>query len=258
MIEVNNIKKIYKLSKKQAYANKSSRKIAVNGVSFNAEDNEIFGLLGPNGAGKTTILRCISTLIKPTEGDILIDGYDVVKDSKKVRARIAFLTTELKLDNHFTPRYTMEYFGKLYGLTKNEIEHRIDLLFNEFGIKEFQHTKISELSTGMKQKISIAVSLVHDPDIIVFDEPTNGLDIITARSVTEYLKQLKEEGKTLIISTHIMSVASNLCDRIAILIDGEVTLLGTQEYILDKTETTNLEDAFFSIYNKVKKGDIYG
>ena len=164
-----------------------SKKIAVDNISFSAEKGQIFGLLGPNGAGKTTTLRSIATLLKPTEGEILVEGFSVKEDSQEIRRRIGFLTNELKLDKHFTPRYTMQFFGKLYGIKSETIKEKTDELFAYFGINEFADKKIGELSTGMSQKLSIAVSLVHDPDVIIFDEPTNGLDVITASSVTDYL-----------------------------------------------------------------------
>ncbi|MCT4545149.1 MAG: ABC transporter ATP-binding protein [Vallitalea sp.] len=256
MIEVNNLTKIYKLNKKQKKELKTSAdtKIAVNNVSFTANKGEIFGLLGPNGAGKTTTLRSIVTLLKPTKGNITVCGYDVVKDSVEVRKRIGFLTNELKLDEHFTPNYTMEFFGKLHGMTKEQILNRRKELFNYFNINEFADKKIGELSTGMKQKLSIAVSVIHNPEIVIFDEPTNGLDIITARAVEDYLVTLKEKGKLVIISTHIMNVASKLCDKIAIIISGEKVIEGTVEKVLNHTNSDNLEDAFFELYKQAVKG----
>lgn len=250
MVEVKNLKKVFQLSRKQMTKEKTkvSTKIAVNGVSFEAREGEIFGLLGPNGAGKTTTLRCIATLIKATEGTITVQGYDVKESSQEVRKKIAFLTNELKLDTHFTPKYTMEYFGSLYGMTKGEIAERTEHLFQSFGITEFQGARIGELSQGMKQKLSIAVSLVHDPEVIIFDEPTNGLDIITARAVTDYLIALKDQGKIVIISTHIMPTAQKLCDRFAIILDGQMKSAGTLQEILTETHTEDLDDAFFKLY----------
>ncbi len=254
MIEVKSLTKIYKLSKKQLSELKSKDKIkiAVDDISFTAKDGEIFGLLGPNGAGKTTTLRTMSTLLKPTKGNIVVQGFDTVKDSKDVRKNIGFLTNEIKLDPHFTPKYMMDFFGSLYDLDKTEIEKRRKELFSHFKITEFENKKIEELSTGMKQKISIAVSLIHNPQVIIFDEPTNGLDIITARQVTDYLKKLKSEGKLVIISTHIMPLAEKLCDSMAIIIDGKKVADGNLETILTQTKTNELEDAFFELYKKYK------
>lgn len=257
MIEINNLTKIYKLSKRQMQKakTKKSTKIAVDSVSFKANEGEIFGLLGPNGAGKTTTLRCIATLLKPTDGFITVEGYDTVDDSSKVRERIGFLTNEIKLDPQFSPKYLFDFFGKMRGLDQATIDERRNELFEYFGINEFQDKKIDELSTGMKQKASIAVSLVHNPEIVIFDEPTSGLDIITARSVTDYLKKMKTEGKIVIISTHIMSEAEKLCDKVAIIVDGKKVEDGSIPEILQRTNTNDLEDAFFELYKVNHKED---
>ncbi len=255
MIEINNLTKIYKLSKKQMAEQKTKKnmKLAVNDISLSAHRGEIYGLLGPNGAGKTTVLRCVATLLKPTAGDIKVCGYDTLSDPEKVRKNIAFLTNEIKLDPHFTPRYMFHFFGKLHGIEDKVIDERRKMLFDYFEINDFQDKKINELSTGMKQKASIAVSLVQNPDVIIFDEPTNGLDIVTARNVTDYLSILKEEGKLVLVSTHIMSEAEKLCDRIGIIIHGSKVMEGTIPDILSSTGTKDLEDAFFELYKEHNK-----
>ncbi|OJV62075.1 MAG: ABC transporter ATP-binding protein [Clostridiales bacterium 38-18] len=250
MIHVKGLKKSFKLSKKQMTENKSKekQKYAVKGIDFIVNDNEIFGLLGPNGAGKTTTMRCLATLINPTEGSISVNGFDGATEGEQVRRELAFLTNELKLDTHFTPDYTARFFGRLHGLDETVIEERMNHLFDYFGVTPFRFTKINDLSTGMKQKLSIVVSLIHDPQVVIFDEPTNGLDIITARAVTEYLKILKSQGKTIIISTHMMHVAEKLCDRIAVIMDGEIKAMGTLDEIYKLTGKGNLDDAFFNLY----------
>jgi len=252
MIEFKDLTKIYKLNKKQQKQMKISdtTKIAVENLSLTANEGEIFGLLGTNGAGKTTALRCLATLLVPTRGSVSVNGFDTVKDAVSVRENIGFLTNEIKLDPQFSPRYLMGFFGRLHGMNESEVEVRREELFAQFGITEFQDKKIEELSTGMKQKAAIAVSLIHDPKVIIFDEPTNGLDIITARAVTDYLQKLKEQGKTIIMSTHIMSEAEKLCDRIAIIIEGKLTANGTLAEILAQTDRSDLEDAFFTLYQK--------
>ena len=159
-----------------------------------------------------------------------------------------------KLDPQFSPDYMFDFFGKIHGVKPEKLKERKEELFTYFGIKDFAHKKMKELSTGMGQKAAIAVSLVHDPDIVIFDEPTNGLDVVTARSVTDYLKRLKEEGKLVIISTHIMSEAEKLCDRIGVIIDGRKVMEGHLEDILRATQTEDLEDAFFELYSQVKGG----
>lgn len=256
MIEVKDFSKVYHLSRKQMNKEKvkSNKKVAVDGITFSAVEGEIYGLLGPNGAGKTTTLRTIATLLKPTKGGITVQGLDVTKEAAGVRGKIGFLTNDLKLDKHFTAAYTMSFFGKLHGMSNEDIKSRTDYLFDVFGITEFANKKISELSTGMNQKLSIAVSLVHNPEVVIFDEPTNGLDVITAKAVTEYLKELKAQGKLVIVSTHIMTVAEKLCDKIGIIIDGEMVIEGTIDYIKEKTGSDDLEDAFFELYSKSQGG----
>ncbi len=252
MIQVENLTKVYKLSKRQMQKEKTknSTKVAVHNVSFCAKEGEIFGLLGPNGAGKSTTLRCIATFLKPTEGKITVDGFDTVDKDIEVRTKIGFLTNDIKLDPQFSAKYLFSFFGRMHGMDDGAIEKRRNELFSYFGISEFQDKKIGELSTGMKQKASIAVSLVHDPQVIIFDEPTNGLDIVTARAVTDYLKMMRDNGKLVIISTHIMSEAQKMCDRIGIIINGEKVIEGTLEEILKDTASEDLEDAFFELYKR--------
>lgn len=256
MIEIKHLTKIYKLNKKQMAESKTKNpyKTAVDDLCLTAKKGEIYGLLGPNGAGKTTTLRCIATLIKPTKGEVFVDQHEVQKEPEKVRESIGFLTSEIKLDEQFDVDYMFDFFGKLHNISGERLKKRKEELFTYFGIKEFAHKKIKELSTGMKQKAAIAVSLVHDPDIVIFDEPTNGLDIITARSVTDYLRKLRDDGKLVIVSTHIMSEAEKLCDRIGIIIDGQKVAEGTQRELLEQTNTSDLEDAFFEFYS-ARKGE---
>lgn len=258
MVEIKSLTKIYKISKKQMKEQKTKKNMikAVENVSITANKGEIYGLLGPNGAGKTTALRCIATLLKPTDGEITVCGYDTVKESEKVRKSIGFLTNEIKLDPQFSPQYMFHFFGRLHNIDDKVIEERREELFSYFGINDFKDKKISELSTGMKQKAAIAVSLVHDPDVIIFDEPTTGLDIITARSVTDYLKKLRENGKIIIISTHIMTEAEKLCDKIGIIINGQKVADGTLDDIVKENQSKDLEDAFFELYKKYNKEEL--
>lgn len=256
MVEIRNLTKVYKLNKKQMAEShtKNPLKTAVDNLSLTAKRGEIYGLLGPNGAGKTTTLRCISTIIRPTKGEIYVNGHEVQKEPEEVRNSIGFLTSDIKLDDQFDVDYMFHFFGRLHRVPEQALKQRKEELFSYFGIQGFAHKRIKELSTGMKQKAAIAVSLVHDPDIVIFDEPTNGLDIITARSVTDYLKKLKEEGKLVIVSTHIMSEAEKLCDRIGMIIDGRKEAEGTLKELLMQTGADDLEDAFFQIYSERKGG----
>ena len=255
MIEIKNLTKVYKLSKKkmQELKTKDTIKRAADNISLTARPGEIYGLLGPNGAGKTTTLRCVATLLKPSEGSVSVCGYDTIAQGEEVRKNICLLTNEIKLDPHFSPKYMFQFFGKLHGVDDETIEKRRKELFDYFGISEFENKKIEELSTGMKQKASIAVSLVHDPKVVIFDEPTSGLDIITARNVTDLLLKLRDEGKLVIISTHIMSEAEKLCDRIGVIIDGKKVIEGTLNEILEATQAKDLEDAFFDLYKEHHK-----
>jgi sodium transport system ATP-binding protein len=252
VIQINGLTKIYKLNarKMQELKTKENKKVAVNNVSLEAKPGEIFGLLGPNGAGKTTTLRCVATLLKPTKGSVSVCGFDTQKEGQKVRDSIAFLTNEIKLDPNFSADYMFKFFGRLHGMSEEQIVARQEELFGVFGINDFKNKKIEELSTGMKQKAAIAVSLVHDPKVVIFDEPTSGLDIVTARSVTDYLKHLRDIGKTVIVSTHIMSEAEKLSDRIGVIIAGQKVEEGTLAEILQRNEAVDLEDAFFKLYSK--------
>lgn len=253
-IEAKGLVKEYKVSKKQAEENKTkelragSMLAAVDNLSFTAQQGEIYGLLGPNGAGKTTTMRMLATLIKPTSGDALIDGKSIVESPEAVRASIGFLTSELKLEDFFTPSYLFDFFAQLHKVDAKTAAERKVQLFSRFGIDEFASTKIANLSTGMKQKASIAMALVHDPSIIIFDEPTNGLDVLTARVVTDYLEELRAEGRTIILSTHIFSLAEKLCDRIGVIMDGHMITEGTLNEVRGEQ---SLEDAFFALYSQV-------
>ncbi len=248
IIQVQGLNKSFKLSSKQQKIEKTNEKVrhAVNDLSFSAYEGEIFGLLGPNGAGKTTTLRMLSTLIKADSGDALIDGCSIVKEPDKVRAKIGFLTSELKLEEFFTPNYLFDFFSALYGVEPTAAAGRKKALFSRFGIDKFAEVKVADLSTGMKQKASLAISLVHNPDIIIFDEPTNGLDVLTAKVVTDFLISLRSEGKTIIVSTHIFSLIEKICDRVGIIIDGKMVICDTLDAL--RGEKT-LEDRFFDIYS---------
>lgn len=254
ILRVEGISKTFTLSKKQQKIERTTlrKKVAVDNLSFTANRGEIFGLLGPNGAGKTTTLRILATLIKPDTGDAMLDGYSVVNEEEEVRSRIAFLTSELKLEDFFTPNYLFDFFARLHGVPEAEAAERKRVMFERFGIDKFAEVKVQNLSTGMKQKASIVISLAHNPDIIIFDEPTNGLDVLTARTVTDFLAEMRQQGKTIILSTHIFSLVEKLCDRVGIIIDGRMTQCDTLDAIRDGM---SLEDRFFEIYKEQKGGE---
>lgn len=250
ILQVNGLCKSFKLSAKQQKLEKTNDKIrvAADHLSFTAYQGEIFGLLGPNGAGKTTTLRMLATLIRPDEGDALIDGSSILKQPDEVRSKIGFLTSELKLEDFFTPNYLFDFFSKLHQVPPQVCQQRKEALFKRFGIDHFAGVKIANLSTGMKQKVSLVISIVHDPEIIIFDEPTNGLDVLTARVVTDFLQELKREGKTIIVSTHIFSLIEKICDRVGIIIQGKMVLCDTLANICGGK---SLEDRFFEIYSEM-------
>lgn len=253
-IVVGNLTKTFRLSRKQQKIERTEAriKVAVDHLSLEAYPGEIYGLLGPNGAGKTTALRCISTLIKPDSGDISVAGHSVRTEETEVRKAIGFLTSDLKLEEFFTPNYLFDYFARLHGVDGKIVESRKSALFRKFGIDKFAEVKVGELSTGMRQKVQIAVALLHDPEVIVFDEPTNGLDILTAKVVTDYLGELRDSGKTIIISTHIFSLVEKICDRVGIIVNGKMKLSGPLSEIA--TSENGLENVFFDLV-KAESGE---
>lgn len=226
----------------------------LKGISFEVYGGEIFGLLGPNGAGKTTLMQIIATLLSPTSGSYKICDLFPLTDLLEIHRKIGFLTTEIKLDPQSTPDKLYDFFALLYDIPMKDIPELKEKAFYEFGIVPFRSKKIKELSTGMKQKISIAISLIHNPPVIIFDEPTNGLDILTQRQVMDYLIKLKNEGHAIILSTHIFSVVEQLCDRIAVMVDGNIVSLGSSEEIIKETNSKNFEEAFFNLYKDNHKG----
>ena len=250
LIRVQEISKTFHLSAKQRKMEHSASKTktAVDQVSFCVNRGEVFGLLGPNGAGKTTTLRMLATLIRPDSGDAVLSGSSVVTQPEEVRRKIGFLTSELKLEDFFTPDYLYDFFSGLYGIPTDRRDARKRMLFARFGIQEFAQVRVRDLSTGMKQKVSLVISLVQDPEIIIFDEPTNGLDILTAKVVTDFLLDLKEQGKTIIVSTHIFSLVEKICDRVGIIINGQMTVCENLQTLCGEK---SLEDRFFEIYEAV-------
>jgi len=247
ILRAEGLKKTFRLSAKQQKLEKTKSRFltAVDDLSFSAYEGEIFGLLGPNGAGKTTTLRILSTLIKADEGDAFIAGASVRDDPETVRAKIGFLTSELKLEEFFTPNYLFDFFSSIHRVDPAVRDSRKRELFKKFGVDEFAEVKVANLSTGMKQKASLVISLVHDPQIIIFDEPTNGLDVLTAKVVTDFLTELGAGGKTIIVSTHIFSLIEKICHRVGIIIGGKMTACDTLESIMSGRP---LEDVFFDLY----------
>jgi len=219
---------------------------AVDGVSFECSAGEIFGLLGPNGAGKTTTLRMLATILTPTSGTASIAGYDVGTQPGKVREQIGFLATETGLYDRFTARETLRFFGRITGLSDEEIRRRSDDIFDTLDMRSLADRRVGTFSTGEKQKLSLARSILHDPPVLILDEPTFGLDVMSARTVVETVRLFREQGRTILLSTHIMRIAEKLCDRIGILFKGRLHALGTLQELTDQYGGADLEEAFFS------------
>ncbi|HWD20078.1 MAG TPA: ATP-binding cassette domain-containing protein [Verrucomicrobiae bacterium] len=220
---------------------------ALDQVSFRCEPGRVFGLLGVNGAGKTTCLRLLATLLQPSAGTATVAGFDIATQPEKVRAHIGFLSTATALYGRLTATEMVAYFGKLHGLPPPLLRQRIDALFDTLGMNEFRDRRCDKLSTGMKQKVSIARTLVHDPPVMIFDEPTLGLDVLTARTVVDFIRDCKARGKTVIYSTHVMSEVEKLCDRVAFIHGGKILAEGTLPELRAQSGLTDLEEIFVKV-----------
>jgi sodium transport system ATP-binding protein len=220
---------------------------AVDGVSFQCRPGEIYGLLGANGAGKTTTLRLLATILEPTDGTARVAGYDVVTQSAQVRASVGFLSTATALYGRLSAQEMVEYFGRLYGLEEAEMHRRIDEIFLRLEMNEFRDRRCDKLSTGMKQKVSIARTLVHDPPVMIFDEPTVGLDVMTARAIVGFIRECRQQGKTVVFSTHVMSEAEKLCDTIGIIHNGRIRAEGTLAELRQRYGDQELEEIFVRV-----------
>ncbi|MBB6480656.1 ABC transporter ATP-binding protein [Spirochaeta isovalerica] len=225
---------------------KNSKKV-LKGLSFQADPGEVFCLLGANGSGKTTTLQTIATLLKPDSGQVYVNEMNVAEKGREVRSVLGFLTGEMRLAGSLTGREWLNFFGKLNKMKPDSLKAKISLLADHLEMEDFLDKPVDKLSTGMKQKISIAISQIHDPLVILFDEPTSGLDIMASRIVLDYIKQCRSEGKTIILCTHIMSEAEKLGDRIGILIDGKLAAQGTLDELLAESGESSLEDLFFKL-----------
>jgi len=220
---------------------------AVDNVSFTCQPGKIYGLLGANGAGKTTTLRMLATILEPTDGTAIVNGFDVVEHPEKVRANVGFLSTATALYPRLTAQEMVEYFGRLNGLDEATLKKRIDDIFTRLDVNSFRDRRCDKLSTGMKQKTSIARTLVHDPPVMIFDEPTTGLDVMTARTIIGFIADCRDRGKTVIFSTHIMSEVERLCDHIGIIHDGKLLEEGTLTELRAKHSEHNLEEIIVKV-----------
>ncbi len=226
---------------------------AVDSVSFSVQPGEIFGLLGPNGAGKTTTLRILSTVLQPSEGTALIDGFDTVLRPEEVRRRIGFMSANTSVYDRMTGWEMVEHFGRLYGLDEKTLHDRLEYLFERLQMEEVRNRFGEKMSTGMKQKVSIARTLIHEPPVLIFDEPTAGLDVLVARSLLQTIQELREQGKCIIFSTHIMREVEKLCDRVAIMNRGRILAEGSLEELRERYHQADLEELFFSLMSKTEQ-----
>jgi sodium transport system ATP-binding protein len=237
MIEARHLTKIFRDRKKGDVR-------AVDDVSFSCQPGRIYGLLGANGAGKTTTLRLLATLLKPTSGAAVVAGHDIVAASQQVRAQVGFLATSTALYGRLTARETIAYFGQLNGLDDPQIAVRTQQLADDLDMHEFLDRRVDKFSTGMKQKTSIARTLVHDPSVLIFDEPTLGLDVMAARTIVRFVRDVRDRGKTVIYSTHIMSEVEKLCDTVGIIHHGRLLAEGTVPELRERFGQTDMEEIF--------------
>jgi sodium transport system ATP-binding protein len=221
--------------------------VALAGISFQAAPGEIYGLLGPNGAGKTSALRILSTVLRPTSGTASVNGYDVGTQPALVRHQIGFVSCNTAVYDRMTAWEMVEYFGRLYGLPRELLRDRMEKLFERLKMNEIRDVLGAKMSTGMKQKVSIARAIVHDPPVLIFDEATAGLDVLVARALLRTVSELRDQGKCIIFSTHIMREAERLCDRVAILHRGHILAEGTLTELREKQQEHDLEELFFQL-----------
>lgn len=253
MIKVENLYKEFSLNAKQRkeLATTEKKSIAVQNISFECKPGRIYSLLGPNGAGKTTTLRMISTIFQPTSGSIEIAGVDALKNPQEARSKIGFLTGSAGLYGRLTPNELIKYFADLYDVDKATFEARKKRLYDLLDMHDFANKRIAKLSTGMKQKVSITRTMIHDPEVVVFDEPTSGLDVITAENIITLIRDCRNEGKTVIFSSHIMSEVDLLSDDIGIIHKGKMLFNGTKEEFIQNKKEDSLTGEFIRI---VKEG----
>ena len=242
LVEARGLTKVYGGGRRQAT-------LAAENLSFSCAAGEVFGLLGPNGAGKTTTLRMLSTVISPTSGTAVIAGHDVVREPDRVRASIGFLSGNTGLYPRLSPREVLRYFGRLYGMDDALIRARTAELATLLDMADFLDKRCDRLSSGMKQKVNVARTVLHDPPVLILDEPTVGLDILTSRTIVEFVKDRRQQGKCVIFSTHIMGEVSRLCDRLAIVHHGHVQFIGTLDELRARTGE-DLEQAFITVLER--------
>jgi sodium transport system ATP-binding protein len=223
---------------------------ALDHVSFDVLPGEIFGLLGPNGAGKTTCLRILSTVLRPTDGRAMVAGFDVATHPAEVRSSIGFMSGNTGIYDRMTAWELVEYYGRLYGMPEEKLQPRLEELFTTLQMHDFRDTLGGKMSTGMRQKVSIARTIIHDPPVMIFDEPTSGLDVLVARALLKQIAALREQGKCIIFSTHIMREVEKLCDRVAIIHKGSILAEGSVPELQKRYGQPDVEELFFDLISK--------
>ena len=253
MIEAVNLCKQFERTVKQGKKSKKEEFLAVDHISLNAKDGEIVGILGPNGAGKTTLLRMLGMLMTPTEGEVrLTDAQNrLIENETKKKEAIGYLSGNTKLYPRFSIKEYLHFLGELYGYSKQESEQRIEEIIKVLGMEKFADNRIEKLSTGQTQRASIARCLMADPQLYILDEPTLGLDIISADAIIRFMKEQKEKGKTVLYSTHYLEEAQVLCNRVYMIYQGRIVAEGTPQSLMEQTSTESLREAFHSIFDKM-------
>ena len=254
MIKVEQVSKSYKLSKKQrkemGYDFKGDHVLAVDDINFSCEPGSIFGLIGPNGAGKTTTLRMIGTMLRPTLGNIIVNGYDTVKTPQSVKNSLGFLSGNTGLYERLTAEEMVRYYADLHQMSESQYKKNRDKLFDLLDMGDFARRRIGKLSTGMTQKVNIARTMIHDPEVVVFDEPTSGLDVMASRNIIKLIMQCKDDGKTIIFSSHRLGEIRSLCDKLAIIHKGKLFFNGSYDEFNSQNQSDTLEDEFIRLINK--------
>ena len=229
---------------------KRGKFVAVGGIDFDAHEGQIYGLLGPNGAGKTTTLRILSTVLRPTSGTVTVNGYDVVAQPSMVRRQIGFMSANTAVYDRMTAWEMVEYFGRLHAIPAEELRERMERLFDRLQMNDIRDLLGAKMSTGMKQKVSIARAIVHDPPVMIFDEATAGLDVLVARALLDAVAELRDHGKCVVFSTHIMREAERLCDRIAVMHRGRMLTEGTLDDLRNNHGEDDLEELFYQLISE--------
>jgi sodium transport system ATP-binding protein len=245
MIEIVDVHKAFMVKDRKK---RSTKKVeAVRGISLQVKPGEIYGLLGPNGAGKSTTLRMIAALMQPNQGRIEVCGLNTQEKGDEVRALLGYLASDLNVYERFTPREQLRLFGEFQGVDALVAERRGMHLLDKLGLADFADVKMEGFSNGQKQKVSIARALLHDPKVVIFDEPTTGLDVITAKTVLDLLRIMRSEGRTVIVSTHVMPLVEDICDRVGIIFDGKLHGDAPPREILQRRNVRTLDEVFFQL-----------